>query len=84
MFMVLVDAYSKWLDGIMMSSITSVNTVEKLQLIFATRLPKMIVTDNGSSFTSHEFQAFCKMNGIQHITSISAGESPVVVCGVIL
>ena len=37
MFMVLVDAYSKWLDIVLMSSITSASTVEKLQQIFATQ-----------------------------------------------
>ena len=32
-------------------------------------LPNMIVTDNATNFTSVEFQEFCKLNGIRHITS---------------
>lgn len=70
MFLVLVDAFSKWLDVIAMNAITSSVTIEKLQGIFATHgLPQIIVTDNGRSFVSEEFQSFCHANGIRHITS---------------
>lgn len=69
MFLVVVDAGSKWLD-VSMSAITSAQTIEKLQALFATHgLPKTIVTDNGSSFVSSEFKQFCNKNGIVHITS---------------
>ena len=70
MFLVLVDSYSKWLEVVTMKSITSSDTIEKLQSIFATHgLPRTIVTDNGSSFTSNQFKWFCQVNGICHITS---------------
>ena len=69
-FLVLVDAYSKWLDVIVMKSITTTATVDQLRLIFSTHgLPKTLVTDNGRSFTSNEFHRFCHANGIHHITS---------------
>ena len=51
-----------------MSSSTSEVTIEHLSQIFATYgLPKSIVSDNGSCFTSDEFRKFVKQNGIQHI-----------------
>lgn len=70
MYLVLADAYSKWLDVCVMNTITSGSTIEKLQAIFAVHgLPKTIVTDNGPSFTSDEFKRFLHSNGIHHITS---------------
>ena len=70
MFLVIVDACSKWLDAYIMSTITSSKTIETLRTVFATHgLPQAIVTDNGSSFTSEEFKRFMDCNGIKHITS---------------
>ena len=70
MFLVLVDAHSKWLDIQLMQSITSENTISKLKDIFAIHgLPQKVVTDNGSSFTSSTFKAFMERNGINHICS---------------
>ena len=70
MFLVLVDAHSKWLDVHMMQSITSSKTIEKLRITFANYgLPRKVVTDNGSSFTSEEFRTFMSENGIVHVTS---------------
>ena len=42
-------------------------TIEKLCTLF--RLPETIVSDNVSYFTSQEFEAFLKQNGIRHPTS---------------
>ena len=70
MFLVLVDAHSKWIDVQMMTSITSTKTIEKLWIIFADHgLPRKVVTDNGSSFTSEEFKSFLSQNGIVHVTT---------------
>ena len=68
MFLVVVDAYSKWLEVHRMRSIMSTATIEKLREMFATHgLPATLVSDNGSNFTSAEFQEFMKKNGIKHI-----------------
>ena len=56
----------KWMDVVMMSDITSCQTIDKLKIILATHgLPKEIVTDNGS--ISQEFEEFMSQNGIVHI-----------------
>ena len=70
MFLVIVDAHSKWLDVHQMQSITSSKTIEKLRIVFATHgLPQKVVTDNGPSFTSEEFRTFMSLNGIVHVTT---------------
>ena len=70
MFLVIVDAYSKWLDVQVVSSATSQNTITVLRSLFATHgLPELIVSDNGTVFTSEQFRDFLKKNGIRHITS---------------
>ena len=44
--------------------------IEELRTVFAKfGLPETIVTDNGSCFTSEEFEQFLKKNGITHLTS---------------
>ena len=53
-----------------MHSITSARTIDNLRLTFATHgLPRKMVTDNGSSFTSKEFRKFMSINGITHVTT---------------
>ena len=70
MFLVVVDAYSKWLDVRMVKNATSATTISVLQSLFATHgIPELVIWDNGSAFTSAEFQHFTKQNGIRHNTS---------------
>ena len=67
-FLVLIDAYSKWLEVFQMHSTTSTKTIEVLRHFFASYgLPESIVSDNGPQFTSSEFKVFCKSNGINQI-----------------
>lgn len=69
MFMVVVDAHSKWLEVFKMTQITSAATITKLKRLFASYgVPEQIVTDNATTFTSDEFQQFVKRNGILHTT----------------
>lgn len=70
MFFVLVDAHSKWMEVKTVRSATSSVTITLLRSIFATHgLPEFLVSDNGSVFTSTEFQSFLRSNGIRHSTS---------------
>ena len=46
------------------------STVNTLKYWFSKYgLPKQIVTDHGSQFTSEDFKCFCKMNDIKYILS---------------
>ena len=55
-FLVVIDAYSKWLEVCPMTSTTTTATVERLCVLFAQfGLPEMLVTDNGTNFVSAEF-----------------------------
>ena len=67
MFLVVVDAHSKWMEIEVVSSGTTQATVEHLRTMFARfGIPKVIVTDNGSCFTSGEFTEFLRQNHIRH------------------
>jgi len=69
-FLVNVDAYTKWLEVHAVENATSETTIRKLDQIFTTHgLPETIVTDNGTVFTSREFQDFTMQNGIRHVTT---------------
>ena len=70
MFLVTVDVHSKWLEAHVVETPTSAGTIQKLRQMFATHgIPETIVTDNGSVFTSKEFNHFTDMNGIKHLTT---------------
>ena len=70
MFLVLINAHSKWMEVQPVCSATPSNTISALRTIFATfGLPEILVSDNGSVFTSEEFRVFIKRNGIRHLTS---------------
>ena len=56
-WMIVMDAYSKWPKVCMMGSTTAVTTIKQLQQIFATHgLPLQIVMNNGPQFVAKRFQ----------------------------
>ena len=68
MFLIVIDAHSKWIEVFLMTSATALTTVQHLRQLFSRfGIPDSIVSDNGSQFVAKEFQEFCKANGIQHI-----------------
>lgn len=67
-FLVIVDAYSKFPEIFVTKSITAETTISILRGLFAHYgLPEVIVSDNGTQFTSQSFAMFCASNGVQHI-----------------
>ncbi len=70
MFLIIVDAHSKWPEVVTMASTTSQVTIEALFALFTRYgLPEQVVSDNGPQFTSLEFAHFMKSQGIKHILS---------------
>ena len=68
MFLLAIDAHSKWPEIHIMPSTTVQKTLEVLRNMFARYgMPEQLVTDNGSQFTSTDFATFTKLNGIRHI-----------------
>jgi len=67
MFLIVFDAHSKWMKVEIVNS-ASQATIECSRMIF-TRfgLPEVMVTDNGTCFTSSEFQEFAQHNNIRHV-----------------
>ena len=70
MFMVAVDAFSKWPEVFMMQNTTVCKTIDCLRSMFCRYgFPEQVVTDNGPQFTSEEFAIFMRSCGVKHIRS---------------
>jgi transposase InsO family protein len=70
MWLIVVDAYTKWMEVVRMKSTTASSTCIKLRELFARLgVPRVVVSDNGPQWVSKEFHQFCQTNGCQHIKS---------------
>ena len=68
MFLVLIDAHTKWLELFQVSAANSNETIRQLRTTFARfGLPHTVVTGNGSCFTSEEFGIIMTKNGVRHV-----------------
>ncbi|KAJ8356519.1 hypothetical protein SKAU_G00193130 [Synaphobranchus kaupii] len=70
MFLVIIDAHSKWIDVYPVNSATSTTTIDCLRHSFSNQgIPEMIVSDNATCFVSAEAKEFMRNNGIVHMTA---------------
>ena len=68
MFLLVIDAHSKWIEATIMSTTTTSKIITELCKMFAAYgLPKQVISDNGPQFTSNGFDEFMKKNGIKHL-----------------
>ena len=68
MFLLVIDAHSRWMEVEIVNAASTQNTIEHLRAMFARfGLPKVMVTDNGTCFTSSDFAEFARRNQIRHI-----------------
>ncbi|KAL5500514.1 hypothetical protein EMCRGX_G012092, partial [Ephydatia muelleri] len=68
MFLLVVDAHSKWPEVVNMTTTSAQCTIEELRRMFASYgIPEQLVSDNGPQFVSGCFEEFMKMNGVKHI-----------------
>ena len=69
MFLVVIDAHSKWLEVHPVPTITAkVPCIQCLRTIFAqVGLPERVVTDSGPNFFNLEFMNFLCKNGVEHV-----------------
>lgn len=60
-YLVLVDSFTKWPEIYETQSITSTNAIRLLKQSFSRfGLPEILVSDNGTQFSSVQFEEFCK------------------------
>ena len=66
-FLVVIDAYSKWPEVRLMSSTSASCLVGVLKDIFACHgFPRLVVSDNGPQFVSHELREYLTAHHILH------------------
>lgn len=77
MLLVVVDAYSKWLVVEVTTHVSSSATFRLLRQMFCKhKLPKTVVSNIGSCFTSEDFQGFLAQNRIRHAWTSPYHPSP--------
>ncbi|XP_037505848.1 uncharacterized protein K02A2.6-like [Rhipicephalus sanguineus] len=68
MYLVVVDAHSKWPEVFPMGTTTSEATISCLHELFCRfGFPETLVSDNGTQFTSADFQEYLQRVGTRHV-----------------
>ena len=69
-YLVTVDYYSRYIDVAYLPSLTSFTVIGKLKGFFAHHgIPDILMSDNGTQFSSAEFRSFTEHWNFQHVTS---------------
>ncbi|MDD9362040.1 MAG: DDE-type integrase/transposase/recombinase, partial [Anaplasma sp.] len=64
-FLVVVDAYTKWLEVRVVSRMSSSAIIKELRALFATfKISREVCSDNGAALISEEIMMFYRMNNI--------------------
>ena len=72
MFLIMIDAISKWMEVHLTTSTSAATTISVMRKTFAALgLPEVTVSDNAATFTSEELGQFLKKNGVKHIRTRS-------------
>ncbi|XP_055608550.1 uncharacterized protein K02A2.6-like isoform X2 [Uranotaenia lowii] len=67
MLLIIVDAYSKWVEVKVTNSTTALATINILDDLFAAYgAPVTVVSDNGPQFTADEFKVFLHRSGVKY------------------
>jgi len=67
MMLIIVDAYSKWLEVKVTNITSSSATIRILDELFTTYgIPITVVSDNSIQFTSSEFKEFLRTSGVNY------------------
>ena len=65
--LVVIDAYTRFPEVDIVQSTSAATVIPHFNRIFATHgIPTVLRSDNGPSFTSHEFKNYMEENGIEH------------------
>ncbi|KAG8317791.1 hypothetical protein J6590_108187 [Homalodisca vitripennis] len=69
-YFIVVDAFTKWVEVIPTKNTSAEWCMKELRKMFSTfGLPLVLVSDNGSQFTSTIFRQFLSANGVVHKTT---------------
>ena len=70
MYLIVIDAFSKWIDVKELKNITADSTISAMREYISTwGIPLRLITDNGPTFCSNQFNTFCTQLGIQHTST---------------
>ncbi|XP_035899336.1 uncharacterized protein K02A2.6-like [Anopheles stephensi] len=67
-YLLVIDTFTKSPEIVATTTMTAKTTIRILREIFSRfGMPNVLVSDNGTQFTSTEFELFCTINGIEHL-----------------